>query len=58
MKDAEDLDCFGEVVEAQAVVAEAEAQCQRLDVGEALDIAVAGEDVIGNLGTDETFPRF
>ena len=47
MKDAEDLDGFAEVVEAQAVVAEAEAQFDWVDVGQAFDVAVAGEEVIG-----------
>jgi hypothetical protein len=52
MQDAQDLERFAEVVEADAVIAEAEAKFNRFDVGQAVEIAVAGENIIG-----ETFEQ-
>ncbi len=47
MQHSEDLERIAEVVEADTVVAEAEAQFQRFDIGQALDVAVACQDEIG-----------
>jgi hypothetical protein len=47
MEEAEDLERFTVFVEADAVVAQAEVHLGRLDAGQALDVAVTGENVIG-----------
>ena len=47
MQHAEDLKLLADVVEADAVVAEAEAQFQRLDIGQAFDVAVTVKNEIG-----------
>ncbi len=53
MQYAEDLEPLAEVIEADAVVAEAEAHFERLDIDQAFDVAVAGENEIGQ-GFEQT----
>lgn len=49
MEDAKNLERVAEVVEADAVVAEPQAQLRWLDIREALDVTVAGENVVGQV---------
>ena len=49
MEDTKNLEHLAEVVEADAVIAEAQAQFGRLYIGEALDVAVASEDVVSQV---------
>jgi hypothetical protein len=46
IEDAENLDLVSMIVKPDTVIAEAQTQLSRLDIGEAFDITVAGENVI------------